>query len=118
MGTMTFTGVAVDVTTEGFFTRPEEWTEEMAPEVAFSAGIDHLTADHWRVIKYMRSRFLDGERPPNLRMISRSCDVSIRQLYGMFPRRPVKLAAKVAGVPEPRAYLGGCGVNWRQARSW
>ena len=65
----------------------------------------------------MRTRYLNKDHPPNLRIVSKHCDVSIKRLFELFPRRPIKTAAKIAGVPEPRMYLGGCGVNW-WPRSW
>ena len=46
VATMTLAEVTVDVTSEGFFAKPEQSTKEMAPEIAASAGIDHLTDDH------------------------------------------------------------------------
>ena len=118
MTQVSFTGIPVEVTPDGYFVQPEQWSSEMAPEIAATAGIAVLTDEHWRVINYMRERFLADQRPPNLRMISRTCGVSIRQLYRLFPMRPIKNAAKIAGVPQPSAYVGGCGVNWRRGRSW
>jgi tRNA 2-thiouridine synthesizing protein E len=115
MPTKIFTDVTVDVNDEGFFTKPAEWTEDMVPEIAASEGVDHLTEDHLQVIRFMRSRYLNKDHPPTCRVVSKHCGVSVRQLYSLFPRRPIKIAAKIAGVPEPRAYLGGCGINWKSA---
>lgn len=115
MPTRTSIGITVDVNGDGFFTKPEEWTEDMAPEIAACEGVDHLTEDHLQVIKFMRSRYLNKEHPPTGRVVSKHCGVSVRQLYSLFPRRPIKIAAKIAGVPEPHAYLGGCGINWKSA---
>jgi TusE/DsrC/DsvC family sulfur relay protein len=112
MPTMTFTGLSVDVTDDGFFTNPGQWKEEMAREIAAREGIGQLTDDHWKVIRYMRSRYLGNERPPTARFVSKHFAISVRQVYQLFPKRPMKVAAKIAGVPEPRMYLGGCGVNW------
>ena len=112
MQTMTFSGVPIDLTDDGLFTKPEKWREEMAHEIAARDGIDHLDADDWQVIRFMRERYLYLERPPSVRVVSKHCGVSIRYLYERFPKRPIKKAAKIAGVLEPRTYLGGCGVNW------
>ena len=34
MSTTTYAGVAVDVNDEGFFTKPEQWTKDIAAELA------------------------------------------------------------------------------------
>ena len=105
-------GITVDVSDEGFFTRPEAWTEGMASEIAAREGIDQLTEEQWQIVRFVRERYLNKERPPTSRMLSKRYDISVRQLYRMFPKSPVKLSAKIGGVPEPRSYLGGCVVNW------
>jgi dissimilatory sulfite reductase related protein len=105
-------GLTVDVTDDGFFVHPEQWTRDMAEEIAGREGVGSLTDAHWRVIEFVRSRFLDGIRPPSTRLVSKHCGMSVRTLYDAFPQRPVKTAAKIAGVPEPQFYLGGCLANW------
>jgi tRNA 2-thiouridine synthesizing protein E len=84
----------------------------MASEIAAREAIGHLTDDHWEVINFMRTRYLGNERPPTARFVAKHCGLSVRQVYQLFRGRPMKVAAKIAGVPEPRMYLGGCGVNW------
>ena len=49
MPTTIYAGKSVTVNDEGFFEQPDEWTEEMASEIARGEGIDALTEDHWRV---------------------------------------------------------------------
>ena len=47
MATKTVDGIAVDVNPEGFFERPEQWTEAMAPALAEAAGVSFATAHPW-----------------------------------------------------------------------
>ena len=115
MQTITFHGARVEVNDEGFFIRPGEWAKEMAPEIALREGIENLTEEHWRVVNFIRERYVGGKRPPTCLMVAKHCGLSVRELYRLFRRRPVRIAAKIAGVPEPRMYLGGCGVNWGAA---
>ena len=87
-----FAGTSVNVSDEGYFIKPDPWTEDMALEIAAREGVDRLTGKHWQVIRFMRERYLNREFPPTCRVISKHCDVSIRQLYRMLPRHPVKIA--------------------------
>ena len=113
MATVNIGDRQVELDDEGHLVRPEDWREDVAREIAVRAGLDGLTEDHWRVIRFVRGQYLDGERPPSCRVVSRRCGITPRQLYRLFPaRRPLQLVATVAGVPEPHEYIGGCGVNW------
>ena len=42
---------------EGFMTDPNEWTEEIAVELAKDEGIDELTDRHWVVINFVRDEY-------------------------------------------------------------
>ena len=113
MTIVTMNGRNVELDEDGHLLRPQDWHEDVAAELARRAGIDTLTADHWRVMTFLREVYLAGERPPTCRVISKKCGVTPQQMFRLFPgRRPLQVAANVAGVPEPHDYIGGCGVNW------
>ena len=101
----TLTGVAVDRDAEGFFINPEEWTEEMAAEIARDNGIEELTDRHWLVIHYMRGSYLQTGSAPSIRTLGKASGVPIKELYQLFPKGPAKLAAKIAGIPKPRGCI-------------
>ena len=105
MPTTTYDGKTVDVDQEGFFTSPEEWTEDMAPEIAAHEGIARLTDEHWRVIKFMRAQFSEKGAGPTVRVLGKTSGVSIKELYELFPKGPAKTAAKIAGIPKPRGCI-------------
>jgi tRNA 2-thiouridine synthesizing protein E len=105
MPTKTIAGVDVDVNDEGFFTDATQWTEAMAPELATEEGIEELTEDHWRVLKLMRSEYLEKGTGPTVRMLGKTSGVSIKELYQLFPKGPAKIAARVAGIPKPRGCI-------------
>ncbi len=110
--TTTLAGTKVALDGDGHLARPEDWREDMAVELAARAGIQDLTDAHWHVISFVRRCYLDGESPPSCRTISNQCGIPGKELFRLFPRRrPVTLAANIAGVPAPRTYFGGCGVN-------
>jgi dissimilatory sulfite reductase related protein len=105
---MTMTMIAdrsVDVDTEGFLTDPAQWNEEIAEEIARENGIPELTPQHWQVVKFMRERFLTTGTAPTIRSLGKESGVPVKELYGLFPRGPAKLAAKIGGIPKPRGCI-------------
>ncbi len=105
MPTQTVAGVNVDRNDEGFFTDADQWTEAMAPELARGEGIDELTDDHWRVIKFMRTEYFAKGTGPTVRVLGKTSGVSVKRLYQLFPKGPAKTAAKIAGIPKPRGCI-------------
>ena len=105
MSTITLATSAVDVDDEGFFVRPEQWTEDMAPELARREGIAELTDKHWQVIRFMRSEYLAKGTGPTVRMLGKTSGVPVKELYQLFPKGPAKIAARIAGIPKPRGCI-------------
>ena len=105
MPTTTVNGTTIETTDDGFFVDPEQWTEDMAPELARAEGIDPLTDQHWQVIRFMRSEYFDKGTGPTVRKISKLSDVSTKELFVLFPKGPAKLAAMVAGIPKPKGCI-------------
>ena len=105
MTTATVASVDVELTDEGFFVHPEQWTEDMAPELARREGITELTDAHWQVIRFMRDQFLSKGTGPTVRVLGKTSGVSVKELYQLFPKGPAKVAAKIAGIPKPRGCI-------------
>jgi tRNA 2-thiouridine synthesizing protein E len=105
MTTQTLDGVAVDRNDQGFFTDPTQWTEAMVPELAAAEGIDELTDDHWRVIRFVRTEYLEKGTGPTVRVLGKTSGVPIKDLYRLFPKGPAKTAAKIAGIRKPRGCI-------------
>lgn len=105
MPTTTIAGHSVDVSDDGFFVDPTQWSDEMAPEIAATVGVDELTEDHWRIIRLMRSEYEEKGTGPTVRALGKVSGVPVKQLYQLFPKGPAKTAAKVAGIPKPRGCI-------------
>jgi tRNA 2-thiouridine synthesizing protein E len=105
MSTATYANHPVDVNDEGFFLNPNDWSEEMAPEIAAASGIPELSEQHWRVIKFMRHEYEEKGTGPTVRVLGKTSGVSIKELYELFPKGPAKTAAKIAGIPKPRGCI-------------
>ena len=95
----------VELNDEGFFTRPDQWSEDMVPELARRESIDPVTDDHWKVIRFMWDEYAAKGTGPTVRILGKSSGVSVKELYQLFPKGPAKLAAKVAGIPKPRGCI-------------
>lgn len=105
MTTATIGGVDVDVNDEGFFEDPDQWTEEMAVEMAKADGIDELTDKHWQVIRFMREEFAQKGTGPTVRVLGKTSGVTVKELYQLFPKGPAKMAARISGIPKPRGCI-------------
>lgn len=105
MPTATYAGYSVDVNDEGFLVNPAEWTEDMAPQIARTAGIEELTPLHWQVIRFMRAEYEAKGTGPTIRILGKTSGVSIKELYELFPNGPAKAAARIAGIPKPRGCI-------------
>jgi TusE/DsrC/DsvC family sulfur relay protein len=99
------TMLAVERDAEGFLAHPEDWTEELAEEIARENGIAELTPRHWQVVRFMRDRFLATGESPSIRSLGKESGVPIKELYALFPKGPAKLAAKIGGIPKPRGCI-------------
>ena len=99
----TYHDLALDA--EGFLQKPEQWTEELAQEIARENGIPELTERHWLVVKFMRNQFLATGTAPTIRSLGKDSGVPIKELYLLFPKGPAKLAAKIGGIPKPHGCI-------------
>jgi TusE/DsrC/DsvC family sulfur relay protein len=104
MTSSTYSSSEVSLDVEGFFVDPSQWSEQMAPQIAASQGIE-LTERHWEVIRFMRREYEEKGAAPNVRALAKSSGIPIKELYELFPKGPAKLAAKIAGVPKPRGCI-------------
>ena len=105
MSTMTIANIDVELNDEGFFVDPDQWTEDMVPDLARREGIEPVTDTHWQVIRFMRSEYLAKGTGPTVRVLGKTSGVTIKELYQLFPKGPAKIAAKIAGIPKPRGCI-------------
>ena len=95
-------GATVTVDDDGFLTDSSQWTKEVAEGLAKEVGIDSLTDRHWVVLDFVRQDSVDQGEPPGLRRITKLTDVSMKEIYQLFPKGPGILASKVAGYGKPQ----------------
>ena len=91
----------IHVDSEGFLTEYGEWSEELAAELAARIGIE-LTDEHWKAIRFLRADYSSHGETATLRRVSVLTGMPIKQLFTLFPGKPAKKMAYVAGLPKPR----------------
>jgi len=101
MAQKTYAGVTVEVTDEGYFKNPAQWTREIAVAIANEEGIG-LTDVHFKLLDYLRDRFTKGEAL-SIRGINKSGIVDVKTFYQLFPGAPLKKATRIAGIPKPES---------------
>ena len=104
MATATIAGHEVDIDQEGFMTDPGQWNEEIAAFLAGQIGIE-LTDDHWKVITFLRSDFEEQGETATLRRVTTLEGTPTKQLYQLFPKKPARKMAYVAGLPKPKGCI-------------
>ena len=100
MPVTTMNGREVHVNDEGFLTEYDEWDEELAKVLATNIGID-LTEDHWKVIRFLREDFQEQGETATTRRVQTVGGVPTKQQFALFPRKPAKKMAYIAGLPKP-----------------
>ncbi|RMH64624.1 MAG: TusE/DsrC/DsvC family sulfur relay protein [Calditrichaeota bacterium] len=105
MATATLAGITVERDDEGYLKNPNDWTEEMAPELAKEMGIDTLTDEHWKVIRFMRQDFQEKGQVPTIRRMKVAGGIPVKDLYNLFPKGPAKKAAYIAGLGKPHGCI-------------
>jgi tRNA 2-thiouridine synthesizing protein E len=91
----------VHVDAEGFLTEYEEWDERLAADLARQIGIT-LTEAHWPIIRFLRQDYADEGETATLRRVSVLTGVPVKVLFTLFPSKPAKKMAYIAGLPKPR----------------
>ena len=90
----------VHVDDEGFLTEPSEWDEELAAVLASNIGLE-LTEAHFQAIRFAREDHAANGETPTLRRMATVGGVSTKEMFALFPKKPAKKMAYVAGLPKP-----------------
>ena len=97
-------GKSIETDGNGNLTDPAAWDEDVAKALAAEDGIE-LTQEHFDVINYLRSEYIDNNEQPMERAINKGMSkiwgrkVTSKDLYVLFPLAPSKQGNKIAGLP-------------------
>jgi TusE/DsrC/DsvC family sulfur relay protein len=101
MTTTTIDSYEIHVDDEGFMTQYDEWTEELGKALAAQIGVE-MSDEHWKAIRFLRSDFPEHGETATLRRVATVGGIPTKQLFTLFPKKPAKKMAYVAGLPKPR----------------
>jgi dissimilatory sulfite reductase related protein len=101
----TIAGKNVEFDAEGYLLNPDDWTKDMAVELAKEEGIDPLSEAHWQVIEFVRADTKAKGESPTIRRITKEANVSTKDIYTLFPKGPGKKVARIAGVSKPKGCI-------------
>ncbi len=100
MSAVTVAGKPIHIDEEGFLTDPTEWDQDIAEVLAANIGIE-LSDRHRAVIEFARSDFDENGVTPTLRRMAQGGGVTTKEMFALFPKKPAKKMAYVAGLPKP-----------------
>ena len=101
MPSTTIAGRQIEVNDDGFLSHPDDWSEDLGAEFARLIGVE-MTEDHWKLVRYLRDDYKAQGETPTLRRVSTQTGMPVKQLFTLFPGKPAKKMAYVAGVPKPK----------------
>ena len=96
----TIAGHEVHVDDEGFMTVYDEWVDELAGQLAANIGIE-LTERHLDAIRFLREDYRAQGETATLRRVSTVGGIPTKELFELFPKKPAKKMAYIAGLPKP-----------------
>ena len=90
----------LNVDGEGYLVNRDDWTEEVARELAKRDGME-ITDQIMGFLNEARSMFDENGVVPPIRKFSKAMNVSTKDLYDIFQKGPMKLVCKWGGLPKP-----------------
>lgn len=103
MAEKTIAGQQISVSEDGYMEDMSQWNEDIAKEIASEIGIE-LTDKHFEVLNYLREKTTAGEGL-TIRGVGKSGIATVKDLYKLFPKGPLKFSSKIAGIPKPTSCI-------------
>lgn len=102
-------GKTIQLSEAGWLENLDEWSVELAHEVAKNEQINELTEEHWNIVNLSREFFYDNGKVCEPRAFSKLMKKAYgkdksdqKYIYSLFPTGLIKCANKVAGLPRPK----------------
>ncbi len=102
-------GKVIELSEAGWLLNLDEWSPELAVEIAKNEKIPELTQEHWDIINLAREYFHDNGTVCEPRQFSKLMKKKYgkdrsdqKYIYSLFPTGLIKCANKIAGLPRPK----------------
>lgn len=92
--------LSVQIDGEGFLLDRDDWSEEVARELAQTDGME-ITDEIMSFIHEARRMYEEDGVVPPIRKFAKAMDVDSKHLYDVFKKGPMKLICKWGGLPKP-----------------
>jgi tRNA 2-thiouridine synthesizing protein E len=90
---------------DGFLSKSNDWSREVARELALRNDLGPLTEEHWQIIEFVRAYYLKyGDGPPVVK-IAKATGCSHKKICELFPCGVARGAYRLAGLPRPKGCL-------------
>lgn len=94
-------GKQLHVNDEGFLTEYDEWDEQVGALLAKQIDIE-MTDEHWKVIRFLREDYRQEGETATSRRVQTVGGVPVKEQFVLFPKKPAKKMAYIAGLPKPK----------------
>ena len=86
---------------DGYLLKIDEWSVNIAEQLAGEEGIGEMTSKHWKLITAIRFHYERYHQSPLCRDVLAETGFTKMDMYNLFPPMGYKSAYKVAGLPKP-----------------
>ena len=101
MPTVEFKANTWNVDEDGFIDDFKNWNEDWVEYTKGIEGINEITDEHWKLIKYLQDYYQENGIAPMIRLLVKRTGFKLKYIYELFPGGPAKGACKIAGLPKP-----------------
>ena len=102
-------GKTIELSEAGWLLNLDEWSEELAAQIAITENVGELTEEHWNIINMARTYFQENGAVCDPRAFSKLMKKEYgkdksdqKYIYSLFPTGLIKCANKIAGLPRPK----------------
>ena len=102
-------GKTIELSEAGWLLNLDEWSEELAAQIAINEKVPELTEEHWNIINMAREYFHENGMVCEPRAFSKLMKKEYgkdksdqKYIYSLFPTGLIKCANKIAGLPRPK----------------
>ena len=105
----TVNGQTIQLSEAGWLENLDEWSPQLAEQIAINEKVAELTEEHWDIINLAREYFHDNGVVCEPRAFSKLMKQKYgrdrsdqKYIYSLFPTGLIKCANKIAGLPRPK----------------